>query len=221
MDLDHFIIATFCLVDDLMVDILGHRRRRVPVPAPGQGALRLLPATLLPLLPRPQAQRTTFVRQTANLCHLKERIWQRRLPRIGCELWLQLVDSFPFPVCQFARAHRCRCFGGEVAFGYDVLLRQTFHGFRVPWPGVIVRFSLAPTNVHETAVVLELVHDRQGVVVGDRNYWNPMLRETLAPQGPPQPRPLPDRYGLRSTRGPLPHQACPDERPVASGPSPA
>ena len=99
-----------------------------------------------------------------------------------------------------------------MAFGYDVLLRQTFHGFRVhilvAWPGVIVRFSLSPANVHETAVVPELVHGRQGVVVGNRNYWHPTLRETLAPQGPPQPRPLPDRYGLRSTRGPLPHQAC-------------
>ena len=43
MDLDHFIIAPFCLVDDLMVAILGHRR------------LRLLLATLPSLLPCPQA----------------------------------------------------------------------------------------------------------------------------------------------------------------------
>jgi len=88
---------------------------------------------------------------------------------------------------QIARAHRCRCFGGEAAFGYDVLLRQTFYGFRVhvlvAWPGVIVRFSLAPAAVHETAVVPELVDGRQGVVVGDRNYWSPTLRETLAPKG--------------------------------------
>ncbi|MXZ23774.1 MAG: hypothetical protein F4Y80_02710 [Caldilineaceae bacterium SB0665_bin_21] len=170
-------------------------------------------------------------------------MWQRLLPRIGCEPWLQLVDSFPLPVCQFARAYRGRCFGGEAAFGYDGLLRQTFYGFRVhvlvAWPGVIVRFSLAPADVHETAVVPELVDGRQGIVVGDRNDWSPLLRETLAPhaaagplqaspagplaptQCPPQPRPVPDRYGLRSTRGPLPHQARPDERPVASGPSSA
>ncbi len=114
-------------------------------------------------------------------------MWQRLLPRIGCEPWLQLVDSFPLPVCQFARAYRCRCFGGEAAFGYDVLLRQTFYGFRVPvlvaWPGVIVRFSLVPAHVHETAVVPEWVDGRQGIVVGDRNYGSPLLRETLAPQG--------------------------------------
>ncbi len=34
MDLAHFIIATFCLVDDLMVDILGHRRLRQWGPRP-------------------------------------------------------------------------------------------------------------------------------------------------------------------------------------------
>lgn len=66
-------------------------------------------------------------------------------------------------------------------------LRRTFHGFRVhvlvAWPGVIVHFSLALADVHETAVVPEWVHGRQDVVVGDRNYWSLLLRETLAPQG--------------------------------------
>lgn len=170
MDLDHFIIATFCLVDDLMVDILGHRHLRRWGPAPKLVDSEVLTMEIVgeylslhqdkaifdyfrrhypyffPALR--QLHRTTFVRQAANLCHLKERIWQRLLPRIGCEPWLQLVDSFPLPVCQFARAYRYRCFGGEAAFGYDVLLRQTFYGFRVhvlvAWPGVIVRFSRAP-----------------------------------------------------------------------------
>ena len=93
----------------------------------------------------------------------------------------------PHLVCPRARAHRCRCFGGEVAFGCDVLLRQTFYGFRVhvlvAWPGVIVRFSPALADIHEIAVVPALVDGRQGVVVGDRNDWSPTLRETLAPQG--------------------------------------
>ncbi|MYD90445.1 MAG: hypothetical protein F4Y08_08955 [Caldilineaceae bacterium SB0662_bin_9] len=44
-------------------------------------------------------------------------LWQRLLPQTGCEPWLQRVDSFPLPICQFARAHRCRCFGGKAAFG--------------------------------------------------------------------------------------------------------
>ena len=68
-----------------------------------------------------------------------------------------LVDSFPIPVCQFARAYRCQRFRGEAAFGKDILTRQTFYGFRVhvhlSWPGVITRFTVASANVHELSVV--------------------------------------------------------------------
>ena len=83
-----------------------------------------------------------------------------------------------------------------------MLLRQTFYGFRVhvlvAWPGVIVRFSMAPADIHETAVVPELVHGRQGVVVGDRNCWSPLVRETLAPQVLQLQDPWPRRSALLS-----------------------
>ena len=114
-------------------------------------------------------------------------MWQRLLSQIGCEPWLQLVDSFPLPVCQFARATAAGVSEARRPLATTCCLRQTFYCFRVhvlvAWLGVIVRFSLAPANVHETAVVPELVDGRQGVVVGNRNYWSPLLRERLAPQG--------------------------------------
>lgn len=63
------------------------------------------------------------------------------------------------------RVDNGNCFGGEAAFDYNVLLCQTFYGFRVhvlvAWPGGIVRFSLGPADIHETAVVPELGSDRQ------------------------------------------------------------
>lgn len=70
---------------------------------------------------------------------------------------------------------KCKRFRGEAAFGKDVLLRQTFYGFRVharvSWPGVIItRFSLAPANAHELSVVPEFVECTRGLAVGDRNY---------------------------------------------------
>jgi hypothetical protein len=45
-----------------------------------------------------------------------------------------MIDRFPLPVCQFARASlasRCRRFRGEAAFGKETLVRQTFYGVRV------------------------------------------------------------------------------------------
>lgn len=130
-----------------------------------------------------QVHRTTFIRQAANLWKVKELVWRRLLHSMPCDPAFALVDSFPLPVCQFARAYRCRRFKGEAAFGKDTLVRQTFYGFRVHvrccWPGVITHFDIAPANVSETAVVPELVGGTHGMLLGDRNYWNPTLKEEL------------------------------------------
>ena len=98
-----------------------------------------------------------------------------------------LADSFPLPVCLFARAYRCRRFKGEAAFGKDTLLRQTFYGFRVHarvcWPGVVTRLSVAPANAHELSVLPGLAEGTSGLLVGDRNYHSPKAEEELARTG--------------------------------------
>ncbi len=82
-----------------------------------------------------------------------------------------------------ARAYRCHRFRGEAAYGRDTLARQTFYGFgvhvRLEWPGVITRFSVAPANAHELAVVPELTEGTHGWLLGDRNSWSPRLRADL------------------------------------------
>lgn len=88
-----------------------------------------------------------------------------------------IVDSFPLPVCQFARAYRCQRFRGEAAYGKDTLVRQTFYGFRVrvrlEWPGVISRLCIAPANAHDLEALPGLAEGTQGTVVIDRKYWSP------------------------------------------------
>lgn len=66
--------------------------------------------------------RTTFARQAANLWKVKEYLWQGLLAEIPHDPTFALADSFPLPVCLFARAYRCRRFRGEAAFGKDTLL---------------------------------------------------------------------------------------------------
>jgi hypothetical protein len=98
-----------------------------------------------------------------------------------------VVDSFPVPVCRFARATRCRRFRGEAAYGKDLVARQTFYGFRVhvrmAWPGLISRLCIAPANVHELSAVPDLTDGTRGVLIGDRNYWSPALTDELASHG--------------------------------------
>jgi len=130
-----------------------------------------------------RVHRATFLRQAANLLKMKDQVWQHLLSRISYDSTLALVDSFPLPVCQFARACRCRRFKGEAAFGKDTLIKQTFYGLRVHvrlrWPGVITRFGVAPANVSETARVPSLAEGTTGLLLGDRNYWSPALTEEL------------------------------------------
>ncbi len=93
----------------------------------------------------------------------------------------------PLPACMFARAYRCRRFRGEAAFGKDILLKQTFYGFRVHirlcWPGLITRSSVAPANVHELSVLPELSEGTFALLIGDRNYHSPNTKEELARMG--------------------------------------
>jgi Transposase DDE domain len=134
-----------------------------------------------------EVSRTTFSRQAANLCPVKARLWQFLLGQLQLDPQLGLVDSFPLPVCRFARAYRCRRLRGWAAFGYDELAKQTFYGLRahlrLAWPGVIVQFSLAPANASDLAVAPEVLAGAQGWMLGDRNYWSPALADELRAAG--------------------------------------
>ena len=205
MDLDLFIIAVFCRIDDTLKDLLQGKRLRQRGPAPVLSDAEVVTmeavgeylgfsqdTALFSYFRRHYGHffpglrgvdRTTFVRQAANLWWVKERLWQQLLDSIRYDPTFALVDSFPLPVCQFARAYRCQRFRGEAAFVKDILTRQTFYGFRVhvhlSWPGVVTRFTIAPANVHELSVVPQLAVGTRGVLVGDRNYWSPRLAEEL------------------------------------------
>ena len=209
MDLDDFIIAVFCVVDEAIPVVLRERRLRQRGPQPTLADSEVVTmevvgeylgleqdSALFVFFRRHYAHffpalrtlhRTTFVRQAANLWGLKERLWQHLLERINHDPTFAIIDSFPLPVCQFARAYRCRRFRGEAAFGKDTLVRQTFYGFRVhvrlEWPGVIVRFCLAPANTHELVALPGLTEQTHGTLVGDRNYWSPKTAAEWQAQG--------------------------------------
>ena len=209
MDLDEFIVEAFCTVDDALKALPAGRLGRQRGPAPTLADSEVLTLEVVgeflgldqdtaiyryfrrhyghffPALQR--VHRTTFVRQAANLWATKEWLWQAVLDQVPHDPVFALVDSFPLPVCQFARARRCRRFRGEASFGKDFVLRQTFYGFRLHvrlcWPGVISRFGLAPANIWEPAVVPALVEGTCGLVLGDRNYDAPRIADELARQG--------------------------------------
>jgi len=205
VDLNTFIVAVFCLVDDRLK---GERiRRRGPAPKLSDAEVLTIEivgeflgldtdkaiccyfrrhyAEWFPALG--EVHRTTFSRQAANLWKVKERLWQELLSWTPHDPTFAICDSMPLPACLFARAYRCSRFKGEAAFGKDTLLKQTFYGFRmhvrVCWPGVITRLSVAPANAHELSVLPEIAEGTSGLIVGDRNYHSPKTGEELAGMG--------------------------------------
>ena len=113
--------------------------------------------------------RTTFVRQGANLWVIKERLWCTiRDEVLSHDPVTAIIDSFPMPVCHFARAYRCSRFKGEAGTGYDHTARQTFYGFRVHarvcWPGSLLRWNWQPRVLHEGEVDMLGLLQQLGVV---------------------------------------------------------
>jgi hypothetical protein len=205
MDANTLLIKVYCLIDDFMK---GQRiRKRGPQPILSDSEVLTMeiigsffgidtdkgiytffkrhygdwfPALLT-------IHRTTFTRQMANLWKVKERIWHHVLDHLQFDRQISVIDSFPVPICRFARAYRCRCLRELAAFGRDEIARQTFLGLRahvlICWPGIIVDFRLAPANIHELEVAKEMLAHVKGWVLGDRNYWSPELFEELSSQG--------------------------------------
>lgn len=202
MDLSTFIVFVFCIIDDFMAD--KKLRQRGPAPTLYDSEVMTMEvigeflgmdedkaiytyfrrhwADWFPGIG--QVHRTTFVRQSANLWRMKHDLWQHLLGQITMNPELSIIDSFPVPVCRFARANRCRLMENEADYGYDELFRQTFYGFRahvrVCWPGVIVASTLASADVHDTQMVEPLSEGTTGFILGDRNYWSPELHQQLA-----------------------------------------
>ncbi|HEV8193846.1 MAG TPA: transposase, partial [Ktedonobacterales bacterium] len=118
--------------------------------------------------------------------------------------YLALIESLALPVCQFTCAPRCRRFRGEATYGYDHLTHLPFYGFRlhvrVCWTGVLCQMERTPGNGQELAAAEDLTAGTSGVVLGNRNFWAPRLREQLAHCGIQLLAPF-----RRRTQGPRPH----------------
>jgi hypothetical protein len=212
VDLEDFTIAIYCLIDELLHEVHSDpdwRRVRTRGPRPLLADSEVLTMEVVgeflgydqdvaiyqyfrrhhprwfPVVAR--IHRTTFARQAANLWVVKEQVWARLRDRLPHDPALSFIDSVPVPVCRFGRSRRCSRFRGEAAYGYDQGSKTFFYGFRshlrACWPGMVAALQCAPANASDLELAPEMVEGATGQVLGDRNYWNPLLRAQLAPAG--------------------------------------
>jgi Transposase DDE domain len=134
-----------------------------------------------------QIDRTTFVRQAANLWWVATQLCHRLSQRLlgHCPFWI--LDSVSVPVCRLERVDRCRRFAGLAHCSREHNHGGFYYGFRVHLrvspEGVIGQVGLAPAQVSDLAMTEELLPPGGGLCLGDRNYWSPFRCDALAQRG--------------------------------------
>jgi hypothetical protein len=201
-----FLLELYCLIDEELPHVMPTKRLRQRGPAPTLSDAEVITIELageawgldqdkglfgffrqyhlaeFPALAH--LNRTTFVRQAANLWAIKQRLQQDLLgllPQRLVDWWV--FDSFPVYVCSFARARRCRLFAGQASYGYDHLQDTKFYGFknhlRCGIGGPVGAFTLAAAKVSDPDLVPEIAPPEGGFGLGDRNYWDPLMQQDL------------------------------------------
>lgn len=121
------------------------------------------------------ADRSLFVRQAANLWRIKAVI-QQRLTKISGQLDdpVQVIDTFPLPVCVRTRARRDRCFPTEADFGYCAAKDMHYYGFklglRISRLGMITHYPLLSARRHDIQSIYTLLEGFQGMAPADKGF---------------------------------------------------
>jgi len=180
MNLNDFIVNIFCEVDDFMKNNFPARKLRTRGPLPqladSEEFFKRFYRHYFPKL----TNRVNFVRHAAKLWAVKQWLFEYITRRFADTI--VVLDSFPIPVCRFARAKSSKLFKGIANYGKE-LGNQTFYGFRLHIKinsiGMIASFKLAPANIHDIHMVPELTFGDRGLLLADRAYLSEPLKSQL------------------------------------------
>lgn len=199
---DTTIITAYCIVDDTL-RTLGHQSH---YHAQVTDAEVLWIAIVSALYCQNNHEHTLWVlRHTHYLRHplsasrFNRRLhalaaWLEFLPELLGQLFGQheayIIDSMPVPVCELARAPRCRKLRGphsRAFFGRCAAKRRHFFGWRlhliVSAGGIPVSFQLLPASFHDLTPIHELtwVLPAGATLYGDAAYISRATQRVLRP----------------------------------------
>jgi hypothetical protein len=223
MSIEDFIITVFCIIDDELEKLLdGKKLRQMGRHAQltdsevitmevvgeflGKDADKSIWeyfcshwAHLFPNIPA----RTNFVRQSANLHIIKQKLQENLAITLGAlRDSLHLIDGFPMPVCKFARAHFSHIFKGDAAYGYCATKKERYYGFHghllISSMGLVTTGIFTAANIDERDVCPELAEKIKGLMLGDKGFIRPELQRELAINGLSLQTPL--RDNMKDTR---------------------
>jgi len=125
--------------------------------------------------------RTTFVRQAANLWRLKQVFQERLVTELGARTAdCHIIDGFPIAVCKLARAPRSRVLTAEADYGYCAAKGEYYYGLKanllIDLRGIVVGMTITAANVDERDSAYDLVSVIEGLLLGDKGFIRPQFK---------------------------------------------
>jgi Transposase DDE domain len=135
--------------------------------------------------------RSSVVRQAANLWQVKAEIWRTLVMESGQqEDPVQVIDTLPLPVRTYTRSVRDRCFKLMTDYGHCAAKKLDYYGFklglRVSQIGMITHFPLLNARSHDVNHTNALVEGFKGLCPADKGFIDPFRQPLLC-----------ERYGVR------------------------
>lgn len=195
MPLDDYIIAAFCLIDDLYTKFRQNYKARkagfAPIINDSEMITMLIVGEFLGLADNskiwlyfksnylhyfPSIEHETykiFNKQAANLWHIMRILHSYLLDEIGVGN-LFLADGFPLPVCHYARASRSTLFKDKAAFSYCAAKKEHYYGFKVllvtTESGIPIDYVVDSANIDERELLLHANLPEASQVIGDKGF---------------------------------------------------
>ncbi len=135
--------------------------------------------------------RSSFVRQAANLWQVKTALWKLLVQHSGQQHNpVQVIDTLPLPVCTYTRSTRDRCFKLQADYGHCAAKKLDYYGFklglRVSPIGMITHFPLLNARAHDVNHLNALVESFSGLCPADKGFIDSFRQPLLL-----------DRYGVK------------------------
>jgi len=143
----------------------------------------------LPFFPGLSCDRTTFLRQSANLWKVKQMFHQHIVSLLrtqqsdGVKNGIFLCDGFPIPTCHPKRVRPKNPLKTEGSFGYCAAKDEHYFGFKghilTTQEGLITEIAVAGANIDERDVLPQLAEGYSGILIADKGLIRPALKEEL------------------------------------------